>query len=361
VSVRRVAFRADASLAIGTGHVMRCLALADALRARGAQCRFVCRAHPGHLGERIEAAGHALHLLEVAPAVAPVAFPPHAGWLGARWEDDAQATAAALDGWDPDWLVVDHYALDARWESQVAGATTRVLAIDDLADRAHACAILLDQGTPDARFDYGPWLPAGCRRLLGPGFALLRPEFARDRARVLARRAHGALRHVLVAMGGVDLPGSTSDVLDALDGDALPAGIRASVVLGAQAPALAAVVERAATLRFPCAVLTGVADMAALMDTADLAIGAGGMTALERCARGLPTIVVPIADNQRRGARALAEAGAGWLLASPKRIADDLPALLAGMSPAHLAAASVHAAALVDGRGTERVCTAMAS
>jgi len=109
------AFRADASLQIGTGHVMRCLTLADALTAQGAECHFICRDLPGHMGRRIAEKGHRLHLLP-APHVGPDADgSPHACWLDAPQDVDANLSMAALQDTRPDWLVVDHYALDNRW------------------------------------------------------------------------------------------------------------------------------------------------------------------------------------------------------------------------------------------------------
>src|SRR5690554_2682380 len=139
-----VAFRADASLEIGSGHVMRCLTLADALQAQGAQCHFLCREHPGHLCELIEARGYPIHRLpqevrDTDTAVTPGAEsePVHSGWLGASWDEDAAACLPLLADLAPAWLVVDHYALDHRWESVVidrlADSRPRLLVIDDLA------------------------------------------------------------------------------------------------------------------------------------------------------------------------------------------------------------------------------------
>jgi len=142
---QEISFRVDASLQIGTGHVMRCLTLADALKAAGASCRFICREHPGHLLGLIRQRGHAaIALPEIVVDLSPAARehpfqPAHADWLGADWPTDAGQTQMALQGLVSDWLIVDHYALDARWESAVKTKYRKLMVIDDLADREHIC------------------------------------------------------------------------------------------------------------------------------------------------------------------------------------------------------------------------------
>ena len=307
-----IAFRTDASLEIGTGHVMRCLTLARAAREAGAACRFVTRALPGHMGDRIADEGFDVTLLP-APGGAPPGGPPvHAHWAGVPWAEDAGETRAALAPAPPGWLVVDHYAFDARWQRAACPAGTRLMVIDDLADRPHDGDLLLDQNLGHAAADYDGLVPERCTRLIGPRYALLRPEFAEMRAAALARRARRqGLRRLLVTMGGVDRANATSVVLEALRGAPLPDDLRIIVVMGGQAPSLERVQALAAEMPRATEVVVNVADMAARMAQADLAIGAGGGTTWERCALGLPSIIVETADNQAGIAGALAGAGAG--------------------------------------------------
>jgi UDP-2,4-diacetamido-2,4,6-trideoxy-beta-L-altropyranose hydrolase len=355
------AFRADASARIGAGHLMRCLTLADRLRLLGHASHFLTRNPPPHLQATIAARGHGLLLL---PAAAPgesvppdPQAPPHADWLDGSWEDDARACRAALAPLGADWLVVDHYALDARWEAALEPVGARLLVIDDLADRPHRAAALLDVNAGRRAEDYDRWLPAGSQRLIGPRYALLRPEFAEARAASLERRRQPALRHILVTMGGVDLPDATSAALAGLQAATLPADASVTVVMGRGAPWLDAVRAQAAALRWPAEVLVDVPDMAAQMQRADLAIGAAGGTAWERCCLGLPAVVVVLAENQRPGARALAAAGAAQLVERVDELARRLPECLAAWSsPAALARAGQCAADLVDGQGAARVC-----
>lgn len=358
------AFRADASPRIGAGHLMRCLTLADRLRTLGHASHFLTRVPPPHLQAAIAARGHGLVLLPAAALCAsrppdPHA-PPHADWLDGSWEEDARACRAALAPLGADWLVVDHYALDARWEVALEPVCARLLAIDDLADRPHRAALLLDVNAGRRAEDYDRWLPAGSQRLIGPRYALLRPEFADARAASLQRRRPPALHHVLVAMGGADLPDATSAALAGLQATALPSDASVTVVMGSGAPWLDKVRAHAAALPWRTEVLVDVSDMAAQMQRADLAIGAAGGTAWERCCLGLPSIVVALAENQRPGARALAAAGAAQLVERVDDLAKELPACVAAWSsPAALARAGQCAAELVDGQGAARVCAAL--
>lgn len=302
----RVVFRADASVTIGTGHVMRCLTLADTLRARGTDCQFVTRDLPGHLAALIADRGFAVSLLDAPSGPAPSGPPDHAAWAGVTWQQDLAETRAAINR--ADWLIVDHYAFDARWQTGLADRIGRIMVIDDLADRPHAAALLLDQNLGRAAQDYDGLVPDDCHILTGPRFALLRPEFAAARAAALAHPPRQA--HLMITMGGMDAIDATSAVLMTLKAADLPRDLRISVVLGSRSPALERVGELVAQLSQPSEVLVDVRDMAGLMAEADLAISAGGSTIWELCCLGLPSIVVETAANQQGISKALEKAGA---------------------------------------------------
>lgn len=353
----KVAFRADASLTIGTGHVMRCLTLADALRAHGADSVFLSRDHAGHLHQAVEARGYPLLSLgAVDPAPGRESATGYAHWLGVDLQRDADDTRARLAGLSVDWLVVDHYGLDARWEHALRPACGRIMAVDDLANRDHAVDALLDQNLGKTAADYKTRVPAPCSLMIGPRYALLRPEFAALRAESLSRRSQGQVRKLLVTMGGVDLDDATGAVLEALQAWGPPADLEVTVVMGPSAPWRDKVIERARRLQFPTEVLVNVHHMGTLMRNADLAIGAAGSTSWERCCLGLPTLQLVLAENQRPIANALSQAGAAHLLeragleAGLRQVMGQLvqnPALLLRMSTA--------AAHVADGQGTERV------
>ena len=398
----KVAFRADASLQIGTGHVMRCLTLADALSARGADCQFICRAHEGHLIEFIRGKGYVAHALPILPSAGsnltahgsdalirptheqsssvrpePVDWDcrnwvstgptpsladgsatdrdlAHSHWLGATQAQDAAACAPILGAQRPDWLIVDHYALDARWGLAMAQHYRKLMVIDDLADRLQACDLLLDQTFGRDAADYGQLVPANCHLLCGSQFALLRPEFAALRQYSLQRRAQPALRELLISMGGVDKDNSTSQVLQALRTCPLPADCRITVVMGAAAPWLGEVRTQAQDMPWPTRVLVGVSDMAQLMADSDQAIGAAGATSWERCCLGLPTTMLVLAENQRKIAEALCEAGAAHLVEASKL--NNQPLIASEyLAPLSLSAMSCAAAAITDGFGAAQV------
>lgn len=351
----RVAFRADASTEIGTGHVMRCLTLADTLAEGGVECHFLSRELPGNLCDRIVARGHHLHRL-TAPTEGMLADPEgpaHSAWLGVRWQVDAAVCAPILTAVAPDWLVVDHYALDGRWQRVVLPKGCRLLVIDDLADRPHVADVVLDQNLGREPSDYDGLVPDGCIRLIGPRFALLRPEFAARRAKSLARRRDGILRRLLISMGGVDRDNATGAVLEVLARSGLPEGVEVTVILGGAAPWLDAVRDMAAAMPFACNVLVDRHDMADLLTETDLAIGAAGSSTWERCCLGVPTLIMVLADNQAGIATALDEEGIGVLLGRNGVAGWEqrLSAALGAADPTALQQMSQAAAACCDGSG----------
>ena len=372
-----VAFRTDASLQMGSGHVMRCLTLADALKAQGAQCHFISRAHPGHLIEAIHQRGYKVNIL-AAPVIPaqeaiktiatevtnPQQDPTHAAWLGSNWQTDAQETAAVLADLQPDWLVVDHYALGQRWEEALVPHYRKLLVIDDLADRSHRCDLLLDQNLGRQPQDYAALVPAHCQLHIGPHFALLRPEFAALRPYSLQRRkAQLGLRQLIITMGGVDQPNATGQVLQALKTCALPSDCRITVVMGLTAPWLQNVRELAEQMPWPTEVAVNVNDMAQRMADSDLAIGAAGSTSWERCCLGLPTLMVVLADNQKEAAAHLEHAGAAHCLSLNDQLqqqTQDRLILLLNQRK-QLSQMSVCASEITDGKGVERIVAAMTS
>ncbi|SFP76410.1 UDP-2,4-diacetamido-2,4,6-trideoxy-beta-L-altropyranose hydrolase [Geopseudomonas sagittaria] len=363
----KIAFRADASLQIGTGHVMRCLTLADALKAKGAECWFICREHPGNLIDFIRSKGYTTHALplrvpaeanasaKVTAASAPE--PAHAHWLGASPQQDVVECARILDDLQPDWLIVDHYALDAHWEAALKPYYRKLMVIDDLADRPHQCDLLLDQTFGRDAEDYRSQVPVGCTLLCGSQYALLRPEFSAMRPYSLQRRQDPSLKHLLITMGGVDKDNATGQVLQALRSSELPANCRITVVMGAAAPWLAEVRQLAEQMPWSTTVRVGVSDMARLMADSDLAIGAAGATSWERCCLGLPAVMVVLAENQRQVAQGLEQAGAVKVIQSPQLILECLPVLLAPLisSSVQRAAMSQTAALIADGSGVTTV------
>lgn len=356
-----VAIRVDASIEIGTGHVMRCLTLAEGLRRLGATCTFICRSHSGNLLSLIAQQGHNVAALDGDRGhVTEAGEPKHAAWLGVAWWRDAEETRKAIGGGHLDWLVVDHYAIDHRWESALRPSCDRVMVIDDLADRVHDCDLLLDQNLGRSDQDYQGLLSPTASLLIGPRHALLRAEFFQWRERSLSRRVNPGVKHVLIALGGVDKDNVTGQVLIALKACSLPSDLRFTVVMGAQAPWLAEVRQLVAEMPCPAALAISVNNMAELMAGSDLAIGAAGSSAWERCALGLPSLLIILAENQRSGSLALAEKKAAVLCSSATELSECLMFFLNDKnSLSLLQKMSNSGAALADGDGASRVVLAM--
>jgi UDP-2,4-diacetamido-2,4,6-trideoxy-beta-L-altropyranose hydrolase len=311
----RIVIRTDASREIGTGHVFRCLSLAERLRNRGHDVDFACREFPGDLIGTIREKGYGvLRIPRRAAETAAVGGGGPAHWTGVDWEADADACVALFSSRaEADLLVVDHYALDRRWEEKIRPRVRAILVIDDLADRPHDCDGLLDQNFfEDPASRYAGLVPPRCRTFLGPRYALLRPEFIEERKTLRTR--DGVVRRIFAFFGGVDPTGETGKFLRAMGRVGRP-DIALDVVAGSSNPRRDLLEKACSGLPSAC-FRSGVDRMAPLMAKADLAVGAGGTTMWERCYLGLPCLAMILAENQEKPLRAAAAAGAvrnlGW-------------------------------------------------
>ena len=286
---------------------MRCLTLAKALRDQGSKCLFICREHDGNMLDLIRDRGFAtktlpMHFFSKAETNQQHTIGKnmieHEAWLGMDWQTDAEQTKNAINNTIADWLIVDHYGIDTRWETALKSNYQRLLVIDDLADRSHICDLLLDQSLGRIQNHYKNLIPYNCKTLLGSRYALLRPEFSKLRHYSLMRRLKPKLQRLLITMGGVDKNNVSGGILEALDDCILPDNLIITVVMGRHSPWLTRIHQQASQMKRTTNVLVNVENMANLMAESDLAIGAAGSTTWERCCLGLPTINVMIASNQ---------------------------------------------------------------
>jgi UDP-2,4-diacetamido-2,4,6-trideoxy-beta-L-altropyranose hydrolase len=276
---------------------MRCLTLAQELHRKGCLVQFICRAHPGHLANIIAREGFQVSLLpEPGQAVqARAVQEDYAAWLGVSQEQDAKETIDAFGSECPEWLAVDHYGLDRQWESLLRPYISNLMVIDDLANRPHFCDLLLDQNyfrEPEER--YKGLLPEHCDTLLGPKYALLRPEFRE--ARKFCRMRGGGIARVLIYFGGNDPDNLTGMALEALSDKSL-SHLLVDAVVGPNNQ-YQEKLEKQVEQRPGTRLHIQPENFTELMLRADLCIGAGGTTTWERLCLRLPSLVITVAENQ---------------------------------------------------------------
>jgi UDP-2,4-diacetamido-2,4,6-trideoxy-beta-L-altropyranose hydrolase len=338
--------RVDASTFIGTGHLFRCLALADELNHRGANIIFICKEEEGNLIGFIEKKGYSLYRLPRSIELA----------------EDRELTKKILEDRSncPDWLIIDHYDINISYESLLREHVKKIMIIDDLADRRHDCDLLLDQTYSKNDNRYNGLVPENCIQLLGPKYAILRPQF--QKANENLRKRDGGVNRILVFMGGADSKNITSKVL------------RAIHMLGRSDIAIDVIIGNLNPYHDEIKILTSkipntschhnVENMAELILAADLCIGAGGTTTWERCCVGLPTITIILAENQKNILESLDKEGAlinlGWY---QNVTVNNIKEAIEGLIDNHQKVVSVSdkSRRLVDGKGVNRVCDTMIS
>ncbi len=302
----RVCFRVDSSFTIGSGHVMRCMVLASSLKKSGVDITFLCRDLPGNMGSYIMKSGYDMYFLMEQEKEN---IKNNVGVQDVRIDfyEDAEFTKELIDEIGIiDWLVVDHYTLDARWERLLRDSISKIMVVDDLADRKHDCELLLDQNEyKNKSLRYTGLLPAQCRQLLGPEFALLREEFSAQRSRTFTNE--NPCVKILVSFGSVDLTNETMKVLEGIR-QIENRNIVVDVVVG-ENNLNKEKVERYCNgfneFNFHCQIN----NMAQLMANADISLGAGGSSIWERFCLGLYSIIVSVAENQKEISADLASMG----------------------------------------------------
>lgn len=331
--------RADASVQMGTGHVMRCLALAQAWQEAGGTVWMAIAQIPPALAERLQAEGIQLIGLDAQP--------------GSR--DDARQTAALAHTLGDPWVVVDGYQFDGSYQQQLKADALRLLFFDDFGHAGVYCADLVLNQNAYAHEGYYPQRSPETALLLGADYALLRREFRQWQGK--ARTIPPVAQKLLITLGGADPDNVTQRVIEAL-AEVSVYGFEAVVVVGGSNPHRGSI--EAAIARSPHAIQLkqNVTTMPELMAWADVAIAAGGSTAWELAFMGLPSVTITLADNQQAVVKALHDNGLaitlGWHTeVTQTAIAQVLTPLL--HDAAQRATMSNRGRSLVDGNGVTRV------
>jgi len=297
-----ILFRVDASIQIGSGHVMRCLALAERLRDQYANVKFISRLHKGNLNNFIMERGFDLIKLEkpsnkidIEELMKPD-IQQYNKWLGVSEEQDAQDTINCIIDKKINWLIVDHYALGEKWGMQLRPFVKNIMVIDDLANRKYECDLLLDQNWFNKYENrYYELVPETCIKLLGPKYALLRPEFAAVKTPLNPKT--GKIKRIFVFFGGSDPHNITEKTLHALCQPEL-LFLEADIVIG-ENNSHQNVIKKLVENRHSTRLHIQIDNIASVMANADLAVCSEGVNTWERMALGIPSISVITAENQK--------------------------------------------------------------
>ncbi len=348
---QRVMIRADGSDEIGVGHVMRCLTLADELTRHQCEITFFCKAHNASVIERIEKRGYAVNTIAIPSDFNPTSL--YQRWLASSENYDAEQCIQLSDSQIYDLVIVDHYGIGQQWESMLKPFTSKIIAIDDLANREHCCDVLIDVTYGRNVNDYLNLVPENTNCLLGTDYALLRTEFSELRERAIKKRASTkSVQHILIGFGGTDPHRLTETAIRALSETEYSG--RISVVI-----------SRACTwledFELQCQqhevdLYIDLNETAQLMLEADLAIGSAGGMAWERCSLGLPSVIVVFAENQRLIADAVGDNRAGVVVPEESLVNYIRTGMMADFStPVSYPLFSENAFRLCDGKGAQRV------
>lgn len=343
-NLKSILIRVDSSTTIGTGHVMRCLVLANKLRQNGCDVKFICRNHPGNLIKIIESQGFFVYSLK---AMASVGI-SYETWIGSNWNSDAKETIKIAKLNNVKLLIVDHYGLDANWESKVSHFVDKLVVIDDLANRNHSCNILIDQNLWSDQYErYNKLIPAQCTTLLGLEYALLRDSFSYNRQRKIIKN-----QQVIAFFGGGDPTGESEKILKAMLSMRAPP-FNLFIVHGSSV--IQHNLKKAVEERTDITLTESLSNYDHVLSTSQYAFGASGSSNWERFCLGVPTSLVSVADNQVELAKHLGFLGLVRYLGDARNLTcDDYRQELQWISD-NWNSGLAHNTLDIDGLGAQRV------
>ena len=343
-----IAIRVDSSQHIGTGHVVRCLTMAEELKKRSVRVIFICRVLLGDWTLFLRERGFETISLSTEDEL---------------WDSDRDAVLT-LEGLNnnqifPDWLIIDHYQIGKDWERKIRSAVAKIMVIDDLADRSHDCDLLLDQNLyPGWQHRYNGLLPRNCRSLLGLQYLILREEFRQYKLNEPINSRPGHLK-ILLTFGGSDPSGLTEKVLLALDeicrkNQPTQDIMHVRVLVGQSYAEQSRLTDIIQSLSFEVDLFTSVTQVIKHFEWADCAISASGLTTYELAYVGLPSLIIAAIEGQVAFAKELARLqihryAGSYTLTKYKLVAQIQDFLLEFRT---LQSKKIH---LIDGSGLDRV------
>lgn len=355
----KIVFRTDASSEIGAGHVMRCLTLAKILKKRGFDCKFICRKLKGDFIKKIKKKNFEVITLysrnqEKIVRNYDKSRSKYLKWLNTTSQNDAKQTIDALHLKKVDLLIVDHYSLDKSWEKKLKPYTSKIMVIDDLANRFHDCDFLLDQNLGSSKKRYKKLVPNKCKQFHGSKYVLINQIYASRKFKL--KKRSGKINRIFIYFGsGNDSLKFIKMALKVFcDPELL--NINLDIVSNVNSSDLL-VIKQIAKKRGKCRIHLDLPDLSKLILKADLAIGAAGSTTWERCLAGLPSILIISDTNQELIAKSMKSVGAALILRPSSKFEKEFKnsvKLLRNDSSTYLKMSS-KAHKICDGYGSERV------
>lgn len=348
---RNLFIRVDAGTKIGIGHIMRCLTLAESLKKKFNGVFFISNNIQGNLSDYVEGMGYKVYQIRghnhiEGQIIETVKY-------RRKIQNDVNQCKKIINSYknSSNWLLVDHYGIDQRWESKIRNHVEKIIVIDDLANRKHDCDILIDQNFyRDMTERYNKLVPKNCVQILGSKYALLRKEFTITRKKL---KRKNKLKRILVSFGGSDPTNETSKAMRGLN--LLDSQYKMDVVIGNSNP-------NKNSIKRLCSKIPSttfhyqVNNMSKIMANADLAIGGGGSMTWERCCMGLPTIVAILSENQYQLTKEVAKIGCVINLGKSDNLKpEDYAHTIKEINIITIQNMSKKCLRLVDGNGTKRV------
>jgi UDP-2,4-diacetamido-2,4,6-trideoxy-beta-L-altropyranose hydrolase len=335
----KILFRVDGSTRIGTGHIMRCLALAEEFKRHGVEAVFITKDYDRAIIRRIRSAGYSVMVI---PA-------------DCNLKRDLELMLKFIKRLKPKTVITDSYDLTSEYLAGLKSGFKEglLVSIDDIFKNHFYSDIVLNQNSTATRDKYKGKIEPYTKLLLGPRYALLRKEF---RQRVTKERKFNKVRNVLVTLGGADPDNQVLKTVKALEASGMDFNI--TVVVGISYRYLKILKQFVMQARKSIRIVYNTDNMAELMKQADIAISAGGTTCWELACMGLPNIIIVLADNQCGIARQLDKAGVSVNLGWFKKVTgNQIKKIVENLinKPSQRRQMSRKGEKLVDGLGVTRV------